>query len=121
MKKAVYEVNKKGTITKYNINYDIERFTFIPRETNVLDKVVNALNKLLSDFAGVRPYTLDWDEIIAQYKERNMQDVPHFSSQYVVAQYLFKKGGGPMEEKQMMYLEIVNRLNELIEKGELHA
>lgn len=90
-----------------DINYDVGRFSFI----------------LSKDIAAVelceKNYILDWDEIFAEYLEVGIGDVPHFASQYVFAKALHDQRTAERAEMQTMYLEIVERVNTMIAKGEL--
>ncbi len=104
---------KDITVENYNphmhcgINYDVDRFSFV-------------LTHKIKNFDIYRKnYDLNWDAIIAEYLEVGIGDVPHFASQYVFGKALHARRTSEREEMQTMYLEIVTRVNQLIEEGEL--
>lgn len=94
-------------LSHYEINYDIDRFSFIKA-------------KKVSNMEAYRSnYTLDWKEITAEYLNVGIGNVPHFASQYVFAKALNAGRTSEREEMQTMYLDIITRICQLIEKGEL--
>lgn len=119
MKKKVYELTPTGRIKHYNINYDVERFSFIPETTSLFEKIIDKVNDALNNFVGQKPYELNWEEITEQYIRIGQKDVPHFASQYVFAKFMNKKRLGEKENMQTMYLEIVAVINKEIELGNL--
>ncbi len=94
-------------LSNYEINYDIDRFGFQKTE-----KITN-LDAYRSN------YTLDWKEITAEYLNVGIGNVPHFASQYVFAKALNAGRTSEREEMQTMYLDIINRIIQMVESGEL--
>ncbi|MFK7811093.1 MAG: hypothetical protein AB8B59_01280 [Maribacter sp.] len=91
----------------YSINYDVDRFSFV-------------LSQKIGDMGQFRKnYTLNWNEIITEYLEVGIGDVPHFASQYVFAKALNTRRTSEREEMQTMYLYIVAGVNKMIEMGDL--
>lgn len=119
MKKKIYELTPTGRVKHYNINYDIERFSFVPETSSLFEKVVDKVNDALNNFVGQKPYELNWEEITREYIEIGLGDVPHFASQYVFAKFLNQKRTKEKENMQAMYLEIVAVINKEIELGHL--
>lgn len=98
--------NTKG-LDHYKINYDVDRFSFFSTK-----KIEN-----MDQFR--KNYHLNWDEIVEEYLAVGIGDVPHFASQYVFAKALHARRTSERAEMQTMYLDIVARVNEMIEAGEL--
>ena len=101
--------NNDLSLDHNDINYDVGRFSF------VLSQEIEDLERFRNN------YILDWSEIIAEYLEVGIGDVPHFASQYVFAKALHADRTSERAEMQAMYLEIVSHVNKLIEKGDLPA
>ncbi|MEX0360245.1 MAG: hypothetical protein AB3N10_04575, partial [Allomuricauda sp.] len=120
-KKEAYELGQRGNIIKYNVNYDIERFSFISREHSFFDRMAAKVNSILNGMVSKRGYHIDWKEVVDEYKETGVGDVPHFAFQYVFDRVISGKLKIDRENKQAMYLEIVNAINGEIEKGNLPA
>lgn len=118
-KKIIYKLTPTGRIKHYNINYDIERFSFVPETTTLFEKVVDKVNDALNNFVGQKPYELNWEEITKEYINVGQSDVPHFASQYVFAKFLNERRSKEKENMQKMYLEIVAVINAGIELGNL--
>jgi hypothetical protein len=118
-KKKVFEHTPTGRITKYNINYDIERFTFLPDPNSFFEKVMEKVNYSLNNIVGQKPYQLNWEEINQEYIRMGQFDVPLFASQYVFAKFMNMNRAGEKRNMQMMYLEIVAVINAEIELGNL--
>lgn len=118
-KKGAYEHTPSGRITGYNINYDIERFSFVTPQSSLFEKMTDKVNAILNGIRGSRPYELEWADIIESYLELGVGDVPHFASQYVFGNFLVQRRSHEKENMQAMYIEIVDGLNEEIEKGRL--
>lgn len=96
-----------SSLSHYEINYEVERFSFIKTNKNI-------------DFNEYRDnYNLDWEEITSEYLSVGIGNVPHFASQYVLAQALNNDRTSEREEMQTMYIDIITRIKELIESGEL--
>jgi len=121
MKKKIYELTPTGRIKHYNINYDVERFSFVSDSSSIFEKVIDNVNNALNNFVGQKPYELNWEEIRNQYLDRGKNDVPYFASQYVFAKFLIEKRAKEKENMQKMYLEIVAVINAEIELGNLPA
>lgn len=102
-----FKKNTEPGLRHYDINYDVDRFSFV-----VSHKIEN-----MEQYR--KKFSLEWDEIIAEYLEVGIGDVPHFASQYVFAKALHTRNTSEREEMQTMYLDIVARVNKMIEKGEL--
>lgn len=98
--------NIKG-LTHYSINHDVDRFSFF-------------LTEKIEDMDQYRKnYDLNWNEIVLEYLNVGIGDVPHFASQYVFAKALHARRTSEREEMQTMYLDIVAQVNKMIETGEL--
>jgi len=93
-------------LSHYEINYDVDRFSFIKT------KKIN-----MDDYRG--NYVLDWKEICNEYVCVGIGNVPHFASQYVFAKALNSGRTSEREEMQTMYIEIITRVHEMIALGEL--
>jgi hypothetical protein len=119
MKKKVYQLTPTGRIRHYNVNYDVDRFSFVPETTSLFEKVVEKVNDALNNFVGQRPYEMNWEEITTEYVKIGQSDVPNFASQYVFAKFLNEKRSSEKENMQLMYLEIVAVINKEIELGHL--
>lgn len=119
MKKKVYQLTPSGRIQHYNINYDVDRFSFMPETSSLFEKVVDKVNNALNNFVGQRPYELNWEEITKEYISIGQSDVPNFASQYVFAKFLNERRSDEKENMQLMYLEIVAVVNKEIELGHL--
>ena len=91
----------------YFNNHDVDRFNFV-----FFQKIEN-----MEQFR--KNYALDWNEIIAEYLEVGIGDVPHFASQYVFAKALNARRTSERDEMQTMYLDIVDGINKLIKMGDL--
>ena len=117
MKKAVYELTPTGRIKHYNINYDVERFSFVSTPSSLFEKVLEKVNDTLNNFVGQKPYELCWGEITSEYIAFGQNDIPHFASQYVFAKFLNEGRANEKENMQAMYLEIVAVLNKEVERG----
>ena len=118
MKKPAHKMGTDGSI-EYNINYDVERFSFIQKEHNLFEKMVDRVNSILNGMVGNKPYHIDWKEVVDDYKKRGVGDVPHFASQHVFGYFLIQKRASEKANMQAMYIEIVNGINGEIEKGNL--
>jgi len=118
-KNQIYKVTPSGRMKGYNINYDVERFCFIPETTSLFEKVIDKVNHTLNNFVGQKPYELNWEKITEEYTEVGQSDVPHFASQYVFAKFLNEGRAEQKENMQKMYLEIVAVINARIESGDL--
>lgn len=95
------------SLSEYEINYDVDRFSFIK-------------TKKIIDFNHYRDnYNLNWEEITSEYLSVGIGNVPHFASQYVLAQALNNGRISEREEMQTKYIDIITRIKELIELGEL--
>ena len=100
-------ISNAPSLSHYSINYDVDRFSFV-------------LSKKIVDMGRFRKhYTLNWNEIISEYLEVGIGDVPHFASQYVFAKALNTRRTSEREEMQTMYLDIVAGINKMIEMGDL--
>ena len=96
-----------SSLSHYEMNYEVELFSFIKTKKNI-------------DFNEYRDnYNLDWEEITSEYLSVGIDNVPHFASQYVLAQALNNDRTSEREEMQTMYIDIITRIKELIESGEL--
>jgi len=118
-KNYIYNITPTGRIKGYNINYDVERFSFVSGTSNLFEKVLDKVNNALINFVGQKPYELNWEEITQQYIEKGQSDVPHFASQYVFSKFLNESRCEEKENMQKMYLEIVAVINAGIESGNL--
>lgn len=109
-KLVLKDISKKSCkpyVSHYGINYDVDRFSF-------------ALTHKIDNFDAYRKnYNLDWDAIITEYLEVGIGDVPHFASQYVFGKALHARRTSEREEMQTMYLDIVTKVNQMIEQGKL--
>jgi len=99
--------NTTPNLRDYGINYDVDRFSFV-----LSQKIENM------DYYR-KNYVLDWNEIIQEYLDVGIGDVPHFASQYVFAKALNARRTSEREEMQTMYLDIVAGINRMIEIGDL--
>lgn len=117
--KPIYELNGKGEITAYNKNYDIARFSFLPKGSEIIEEFRKDATKFYLDLVGTPSYELDFDALEKQYLEFGIGDVPHFVSQYVFAWFLIRKRANEYENKERMYLQGVYYINEKIENGDL--
>lgn len=120
-RKNPYEVSPKGKILSYNINYDVERFSFLSEDSSLFEVAVDKVNSILNGIVGAKEYEIDWDDVIDEFLEMGVGDVPHFAHQYVFSRFLIKGRSKEKETMQKMYLEIVDSINEEIEKGNLPA
>lgn len=118
-KKNAYDYSPSGRILKYNINYDVERFAFVPESKQLFASIIDKVNDALNNFVGQRPYELNWSDIKAEYIKTGQNDVPLFASQYVFAKFLIEKRTDEKNNMQAMYLEIVAVINKEIELGRL--
>ena len=119
MRKPPYETTPSGRVINYHINYDTERFTFLPhREGSLFKKMINKVNAILNDFVGT-DFEVDWGDVVQEYLKCGVGDVPHFASQYVFADFQIRKRAHEKEIMEAVYLRIVDGLNEEIEKGYL--
>lgn len=91
----------------YFNNHDVDRFNF------VLSQEIENMEQYRKN------YSLDWNEIIEEYLEVGIGDVPHFASQYVFAKALNTRRTSERNEMQTMYLDIVDGINKLIKMGDL--
>lgn len=94
-------------INHYMLNYDVDRFSFMSTQK------IDNMNELRKN------YTLDWNEIIQEYINVGIGDVPHFASQYVFGKALNSGRTSERDEMQTMYLDIVARISQMIESGQL--
>lgn len=118
MKKSPYETTPSGRILNYNINYDTARFSFLPKESSSLKRMMNRVTSILNDFVGT-DFELDWGDIIQEYLKCGVGDVPHFATQYVFADFQMRKRAHEKEFMEAVYIRITDGLNEEIEKGYL--
>lgn len=98
---------KTEGINRSAINFDVDRFSFLSTK-EIIDPDSYRSN-----------YVLNWSEIIEEYMLVGIGDVPHFASQYVFAQAMNNDRTSERKEMQTMYLDIVDHINQLIEKGDL--
>lgn len=116
--KSPYKVNLDGRV-QYDINYDVERFTFLNKKSSLFNRMRDKVNEILNGVVATKPYTIDWKDVVEGYKERGVGDVPHYASQYVFAYFMIFRDPQQKADMQAMYLEIVESINTQIEIGKL--
>ncbi len=116
-KDKIYRLSDAERLKHYNINYDIDRFEFMSLSDTFFEKVLNKVQDAMTNYVGQKPYSLNWEEIIAEYIQVGQSDVPHFASQYVFAKFLLEGRSHEKKMMQEMYLEIVAVIISKIERG----
>lgn len=116
--KSPYKVDIDGKV-QYDINHDVERFTFLNKKSSLFERMRDKTNEILNGMIGTKPYEIDWKDVLEGYKERGVGGVPHYASQYVFAYFMIFRDPNDKAGMQAMYLEIVESINAEIEQGNL--
>lgn len=117
--KKPYQLDADGNIVAYNQNLDTDRFSFLSKDHTAFEKMFAKVNSLLNSMVLKKEHQIDWNEVVSEYKERGIGDVPHFASQYVHCKYLLTGKEKRSEVLEAMYLEITRSINQEIKEGNL--
>jgi len=118
-KNEVYNLDSKGRIINYNINIDTDRFSFLSKESSFFEQMTDKVNSILYGMISPKEYDIDWKNVVKDYLQHGVGDVPHFAFQYVFERSLVSKLNLSNEQKEAMYLEIVDSVNGELKKGTL--
>ncbi|MEO1012976.1 MAG: hypothetical protein AAFX53_16880 [Bacteroidota bacterium] len=120
-RKNPYKLSTRGKIIGYDPNLDSDRFSFVSPGDGMAQGITEKTGLVTDGIVGSPPYVVDWEDVFANYMDWGIGDVPHFASQYVFSGFLLKGRAHEKGNMQAMYLELVDRINGMIETGELPA